>query len=187
MFAAIELPSDVSALLEMSVAPRRTDDWRWVRPETWHVTLGFFEDVDPHRYETLVSNLEDAAARTQPFRIALGPADVFPNADRAKVLYASVIGSVEAGRALATRVRNGASTAGVPVEGGTWIPHVTLARCNRPQNATKMLMALSTLESQPWLVSEVALYQSHMGQGPGGTPRYEVRERMALGGGVRDL
>jgi hypothetical protein len=39
------------------------------------------------------------------------------------------------------------------------------------------------LETASWDVTEIALVQSFLGQGPRGTPRYEARERLALRGG----
>ena len=45
-----------------------------------------------------------------------------------------------------------------------------------------VVQALDTLRTPAWVADEVALVASHLGQGPGGTPRYEARHGWRLGG-----
>ena len=84
-------------------------------------------------------------------------------------------------RRLATGVRAAANKAGAPADGGRFRPHLTLARMNRPVEATRWVRALSAYRSPEFWVTDVALVQSHLGEGPGNRPRYEVLRRFALG------
>ncbi len=84
---------------------------------------------------------------------------------------------------LAGSVRTAAVRAGVPVQGGDFRPHVTVARLGRAAEATRWLRVLSTYEGPAWTPREVSVIASHLGQGPGGTPRHEVIETLPCGGG----
>ena len=51
-------------------------------------------------------------------------------------------------------------------------------------NATAWLRVLDTFASSAWTVSEVALVESFLGEGPRGRARHEIVERLPLGGMV---
>ena len=51
----------------------------------------------------------------------------------------------------------------------------------RPVEATRWLRVLSTYRSRDFPVTEMVLVESHLGQGPGNRPRYEVVQSFALG------
>ncbi|MGA8210758.1 MAG: hypothetical protein WB798_11455, partial [Nocardioidaceae bacterium] len=78
-------------------------------------------------------------------------------------------------------VRAAATKAGAGPQGGRFRAHVTLARCRRPDEATRWLRVLDTYRGPPWQVSQVSLLASHLGEGPGGRPRHEVVEVYPLG------
>ena len=78
-------------------------------------------------------------------------------------------------RAVANRV-------GAQVGGTRFSPHVTLARAaGRPHPAGHLLQSLDTLRTPVWRAERVLLVASYLGQGPRGTPRYEVRHTWAVG------
>ena len=91
----------------------------------------------------------------------------------------------ELGR-LSTGARAAASKSGAPADGATFRPHLTLARMRRPVEATRWLRVLSTYRSRAFEVTEFALVQSHLGQGPGNRPRYDVVQSFELGKEGRD-
>ncbi|MFL6156214.1 MAG: 2'-5' RNA ligase family protein, partial [Marmoricola sp.] len=81
---------------------------------------------------------------------------------------------------LATGCRAAASKAGVAVPGERFRPHLTLARSGRPISATRWLRVLDAYRGPSFQIEDVALVQSHLGEGPRKRPRYEVRETFAL-------
>ncbi|WP_131106099.1 2'-5' RNA ligase family protein [Ornithinimicrobium sufpigmenti] len=85
-------------------------------------------------------------------------------------------------RAWAAATRALASRAGARVDGTRFSPHVTVARvAGRPGPAGHLVQALDTLHTDAWTADEVCLIRSHLGQGPRGTPRYEVLQTWPVG------
>lgn len=174
LFAALMPPADVIADLERFLEPRRDHpDWRWTLPETWHITLAFMEDVDDHHLDRVVEALGELAPRPLQVQVAGGLA--FPNPARARLLGLQVHSDpVDGIDQLAASVRGLCAHAGARVDGETFRAHVTLGRCNQPQQATRWLQLLDTWRSRPWVVRDLALVESHLGEGPGGRPRHET-------------
>jgi 2'-5' RNA ligase len=183
LFTAVIPPADVIDELARWVDPRRDAAWRWADASDWHVTLAFYADVEPWRYEELVERLTSATARTTEFRLGLRGVGCFGSAAKAHVLYAEVDDPRGALPDLGARCHTAATTTGIDVARQKYYPHVTLARRNQPADASRQLRALAELGTAAWDVTEVALVESFLGQGPRGTPRYEIRERFALARG----
>jgi 2'-5' RNA ligase len=186
MFSAVSLPDDVVEELEEFLAPRReAAPFRWTVPEQWHLTLAFMEQVPERSLDDLLDRLTRAGRRRTPFTLSVGGGGAFPGVARAKVLYAGVEGAPEALEELsrlATGARAAAAKAGASVDGAAFRPHLTLARINRPVEATRWLRVLETYRSRPFVVDELVLVASHLGEGPRGRPRYETVASFPLGG-----
>ena len=185
MFAAVLLPQDVVDDLEEFLGPRQeAAEFRWTRPESWHLTLAFMANVPERGLDDLLERLARAGRRRHPLDLAVAGGGAFPNPARAKVLYAGVDGPadhLEELRRLSTGARAAANKAGAPAEGAAFRPHLTLARMRRPVEATKWIRVLSTYRSPTFRVAELALVESHLGQGPGNRPRYDVVATFPLG------
>jgi len=180
LFTAVMPPAHVVDELSRWVDPRRDSEWRWLDASAWHVTLAFYADVEPWRYDALVERLVAGATRTPSFRLSFRGVGCFASAARAHVLYAEVDDPAASLTELAAHCHTAATTSGIEVARQNYHPHVTLARRNRPAEGSRHLRALVELETAAWDVTDIALIQSFLGQGPRGTPRYEVRERLAL-------
>jgi 2'-5' RNA ligase len=185
MFVALRLPDDVVADLEEFLEPRRESaPFRWTRPETWHVTLAFMAAVPERSVDDLVERLTRAGRRRTPVALRLQGGGAFPNPGRAKILYAAVSGepaALEELRRLSVGARAAAGKAGAPADGGPFRAHVTLARMSMPVEATRWLRVLATYCSRDFELAEFALVESHLGEGPGGRPRYDVVHRFPVG------
>lgn len=184
MFVAIVPPEEALEDLGEFLAPRQEADggFRWTVPEQWHVTLAFMPQVNDRSLDDLVARLQRAAARRTPFTVGVAGGGAFPNAARAKVLYAGLdVGDAEELRRLATGARAAAGKAGADAEGGRFHPHLTLARIGRPLDVTKWVRVLDAYRGPAWEAREVRLVESHLGEGPRRRPRYEVVASFALG------
>ena len=189
MFAAVHPPQDVLEELEEFLGPRQgpgqdSAEFRWTRPEGWHLTMAFMADVPDRALDDLHERLTRAARRRTPFTLQLAGGGAFPNPARAKVLYAGVEGSpdaLEELRRLSTGARAAANKAGAPSDGSAFRPHLTLARLRRPVEATRWLRVLSTYRSREFEVTDLDLVESHLGQGPGNRPRYDLVASYPLG------
>jgi 2'-5' RNA ligase len=186
MFAAVVPPAEVVGHLDAFLEARRAAGaFRWAPAEQLHVTVAFFADVPDRKLDDLVERLGRAAARRTAFETAVAGGGGFPNAARARVVWAGLDldeqGHIELSR-LATGARAAANRAGVPVDGQRFRAHVTVARVGRPQDVTSWVRLLDAYRGPAWTVDRLTLVASYLGEGPRGRPRYQPVEEFALKG-----
>jgi 2'-5' RNA ligase len=185
MFAALVPPPEALEDLEEFLAPRReAGAFRWTLPEQLHVTLAFYAEVPERSLDDLVERLGRAGRRRTPFEVAVVGGGAFPNAAKARVLWAGLradsTGEVELPR-LATGARAAASRAGIAVDGQRFRAHLTLARLGRPDEVSSWVRLLDGYAGPTWSVDHLALIASHLGEGPRRRPRYETVAELPLG------
>jgi len=171
---------DLDAFLEVR---RDAASFRWTLPEQWHLTLAFMGTFPERRLDDLVERLGRAAHRRTPFELAFAGGGAFPNAARAKVLWVDVRADDDARTELdrlATGARAAATKAGGEVDGGRFHAHLTLARLGRPDEVSNWVRLLEAYAGPAWTVDELALIESHLGEGPRRRPRYEVLDTFPL-------
>ena len=186
MFVAVVPPQEAVDHLEGFLEPRRAAAaFRWATPEQLHVTLAFLATVEDRHLDELVERLGRAAARRTGFETRVAGGGAFPDAGRARVVWAGLEldeqGRTELDR-MATGARAAASRTGIPVEGKRFRPHITLARLGRPEEVSNWVRLLDAYAGPPWTVDRLTLVASYLGEGPRGRPRYEVVEELGLGG-----
>jgi 2'-5' RNA ligase len=184
MFVAVVPPAEVVDHLDAFLEVRReTAAFRWASVEQFHVTLAFLAEVPDRSFDDLVARLGRAALRRHAFAATVAGGGAFPNAGRARVLWAGVDldddGRTEIAR-MATGARAAAIRAGVPVDGQRFRPHLTLARLGHPQEVTPWVRLLDAYRGPTWTVDRMTLVASYLGEGPRNRPRYEVVEEFAL-------
>jgi 2'-5' RNA ligase len=185
MFVALVPPEGALEHLDEFLEPRRgSADFRWSVRDQLHVTLAFLAEVPDRAHDDLLDRLERAARRRTPFTTAVVGGGAFPNAARARVLWAGLelgeTARVEMSR-LATGARSAAVKAGVAVDGARFKPHVTVARLKRPAEATSWVRLLDGYRGPSWTVEEIRLVASYLGQGPRHRPRHEIVAAFPLG------
>ena len=67
------------------------------------------------------------------------------------------------------------------VDGQRFRPHLTIARLRRAGDTTNWVRVLETYTGPEWPVLEAAVIAFHLGEGPGGRPRYETLAEIPLG------
>lgn len=186
-FAAI-VPSEVAhADLEAFVEPRREVEsvLRWTPAHLWHVTLAFVADVPEDALDDLVDAVAAVAASAAPIPLRIEGAGAFPDAAAARVVWAGISSTTPGCLAdlerLALRTRTAAGRAGLAPAGGTYRPHLTLARSRRPFEATRWLRAMDVYVGPSWTADEVTVFVSRGHRG--GRPFYEAEAICPLGGG----
>jgi 2'-5' RNA ligase len=150
LFAALVPPPEALEHLDGFLDVRRdAGELRWVQADQVHVTLAFFEQVPDRTLDDLVERLGRAAARRSSFEAALAGGGAFPNAARAKVVWAGLDldgpGRTELDR-LATGCRAAANRAGIAVEGARFRPHLTVARTRHPHDVSRWVRLLDAYE-----------------------------------------
>ena len=136
MFVAVLPPPEALVDLAEFLGPRREAEpgFRWTVEDQWHITLAFMAQVADRHLDDLLARLERAAARRTAFDLTVLGGGAFPNAGRAKVLYAGLDAGAhrEELTRLATGARAAGNKAGADADGGRFHPHLTLARIGRP-------------------------------------------------------
>ena len=184
MFVALVPPDEAVEDLEEFLAPRReAGAFRWARPEQFHVTLAFLAEVTDRQLDDLLERLARAGKRRTPFPTRITGGGAFPNAGRARVLWAGLDLDEQARtelKRLATGARAAASKAGIAVDGQRFKPHVTVARLGRPAEVSKWVRLLDAYRGPSWSADRMTLVASYLGEGPGGRPRYETVAEVEL-------
>jgi 2'-5' RNA ligase len=182
MFVAVIPPDEVLEDLEDFVSPRRGEvPFRWTEPEQWHLTLAFSRDVPDRAYDDLLDRLVRAVAKRKPVEARIIGGGAFPDVARAKIVYAGIDSDLEELGRMASCARTAVATSGAEVDGQRFTPHLTLARINRPVEATRFVQLLDAYAGPAWTVHELSLVASHLGEGPRNRARHEVLETFSLG------
>jgi 2'-5' RNA ligase len=170
LFSAIELPDEVRADLADQLAGVRGcgPGLRWVPPERWHITLGFYGDRDDTDRRTAWFREQAAAQRS--CQVRLQAAGWFPG-----VLWVGVHTTDPALRALAGALTD------PPDDQPDFVPHITVARWRRGVYGNELsraaVVVLDRYRGRWWPTSEVVLFRSDLT--PEG-PVYTPVDRMAL-------
>jgi 2'-5' RNA ligase len=98
---------------------------RWVKAESFHVTLKFIGEQKPEQVEEIKREL--ATVRAQPFEISFRGQGFFPNARSPRVFWLGIAAGEQLPQ-LATAVDQAVARTGVPRETNDYSPHLTLAR-----------------------------------------------------------
>lgn len=184
MFVAVAPSASAIEHLDEFLEPRRqAADFRWSTAEQFHVTLAFLESVEEYRIDALLEELEVAAKRRRTFAARIAGGGAFPDASRARVVYAGL----DLGAAAATEIdrlavgcRTAVTRTGIDVDGQRFRPHITLARLGRPADVTDWVRLLDTYAGPDWVADRVSLVASYLGEGPRGRPRYETLAELPL-------
>jgi 2'-5' RNA ligase len=160
------------------------------KPESWHLTLAFFGEVDADFVEKFSEAVSPAAFETVPGELQAGPAVVFPERGRPRVLGVGFAPSpgVESISRLAGAAEEAAERLGWKGEDRPFHPHVTFARIRDPWPATAVDEYRSDVEAWPfptWLARSCVLFESRLE--PSGAVHTPLREWTFQGGprGVR--
>lgn len=186
LFVALVPPDEAVDHLDAFLDVRReAAAYRWASREQFHVTLAFLAEVEERRLDELGERLERAARKRTAFETAIRGGGAFPNAGRARVLWAGLDldehGRTELDR-LATGCRAAANRAGIEVDGQRFRPHVTIARLGHPTEVSNWVRLLDGYAGPRWPADRITLVASYLGEGPRGRPRYVHVQDFTLAG-----
>ncbi len=177
LFAAVWPTEEVRAAISATVLRMRKEpaaaDWRWVRPEHWHVTVAFYGTVTESQLPELIRRLELAGRRRSRFELELGHPGHFGD----RVVWLGLDGDRDALRRLAEGAAAAGRRAGVELDSRRFRPHLTLARSRHGGDAARLLTV--AVPALSWPVDTFALVQSRTG------PRvqYDALAEFGLSGG----
>ena len=152
------------------------DEVRWVREETFHVTLRFLGDIDCGQIAHLAGCVREQTAALSPFRLRLGGARLFPSKRRPQAVVLDVEPE-EPLSELAAAVERGVVAAGFEPEPRPFNAHLTLGRIRKKRFPLVTGDVTSSGESCP--VNEAVLFKSELYSSGA---HYTPIERAPLGG-----
>jgi RNA 2',3'-cyclic 3'-phosphodiesterase len=158
------------AVADLSAWLVREGELRWLPTETWHVTLGFYGDLDDQ--DSRVRWLRERLGELDAPRLRLSGAGSFPG-----VLWIGVTAvDDDSERALLAIAR----AVGAGNDGLEFRPHVTVARARRGRGGPplgKFVELFAGYDGPVWTAEELVLFRSERGAAG---PRYTAVERFRL-------
>jgi 2'-5' RNA ligase len=149
-----------------------TGDWRWTRPEQWHVTLNFLGEVADGRVPGLIAVLDGLASHA-PLPLTATGWEGFPRSQRAHVLVRDVTLTEPLRRVQAHSAAMVAPWLARP-EKKNYKPHITLGRSRQGMPITDLVVP-----PLDWVATDVHLIESRLS--PSGSS-YVILATVALGG-----
>jgi RNA 2',3'-cyclic 3'-phosphodiesterase len=160
LFVAVEVPEDVRVGLAGAVAPvrERYPKARWVPTQNQHVTVKFFGTTYP-RLVGWVTETAATVARNHPsFATSVKGLGAFPNARRARVLWAGLDDGRQRLERLAASLDEAFAREFRP-EKRAFTPHLTVARFDPPVGLEPLGVRF---ESEPFEIHRIVLFRSHL-------------------------
>jgi len=161
LFAAIEVPEDVRLSVADAVAPvrERFPKARWVPTENQHVTVKFLGSTWPRLVEWVTASVREVASSSEPFETRVDGLGAFPNARRARVLWAGLDDHGSSFAQIAARLDHALAREFEP-ENRPFTPHLTAARFEPPV----ALGDVPSVVTAGFAVDRIVLFRSHLGR-----------------------
>ncbi len=127
VFVGLDIPDEIRNRLARYMDGLRgfAPDVRWVRPESFHVTLKFIGEQKPEQVEAIRRELTTVNAA--PFDVAFRGHGFFPGPRNPRVFWVGIHAD-ESLPNLAVAIDGAVSRTGVPRERNAYQPHLTLSR-----------------------------------------------------------
>lgn len=194
LFAAITPPVSARDHLDSAledIRARAGQSLRWTPRANWHITLSFYGAQPAGSIDEIRDFLSSVAAAHSPLPIRLAGAGSF----QSNRLWIGVGGATDGLRGVMSatmlddnlRERHRAHLSVATMSGAAGHrgnkrarkdPHAWAAGVPRIEHFVR---ALSVYSGPDFTVDEFALFESRLGEGPGGAPAYDVLARFPLG------
>ena len=177
LFVAINLPADLRekiSTVTQTLADTKADV-RWVSSDNLHVTLKFLGEVPADRTDELLSRVVNAAAQVPAFPLEIEGIGRIPEKGEARVIMSRVISPDQRITKLHRLVDSAAGGMGLPLDTRVYAPHLTLGRVSSNHGLNRLLRLLEKHDLDffgSFTVERVTLYESLLGAGERGSPRY---------------
>jgi 2'-5' RNA ligase len=165
-FFAINIPektramvSDLQSHLQNACPPHTL---RWVKPQSFHITLQFIGELDLATSPALLEATRIQLQNISPFDLALGPLELFPTIRRPK-LISLAIEPEDALASLAGAIAKAMETAQYPIQLRPFRGHLTLGHFTfNTRKHPFVLPKIPALPQPTMQVSEVVLFHSQL-------------------------
>jgi 2'-5' RNA ligase len=160
LFAAVEIPEEIRGALAEAVKPvrERFPKARWVPIQNQHVTVKFLGSTYPRLVDWVTGSISTVTGHHAPFPTRVEGLGAFPNAHRARVLWAGLHDGDGRLERLAAALDEAFAREFAPEKRG-FTPHLTVARFNPPVGLGPLELAF---ESEPFEIDRIVLFRSHL-------------------------
>jgi 2'-5' RNA ligase len=140
---------------------------RWVRPQQAHLTLRFLGDIAPDTVPELETAITRASQGLGAFQLHAEGVGCFPHTRNPRVIWMGINGELERLHALQERIERQVGPLCKYSEGGSFHPHLTLARVKTTKRQEAQLIG-SIIESatvaqlDDWTVQGTVLMRSEL-------------------------
>ena len=178
LFIAVELPDEVQQELagvqkQLQTAPAV----RWTKPHQIHLTLQFLGNTPAEQVAPLSQALQETVGTVAGFNLLLAKIGAFPNAHRARIIWAGIATGKESLQQLYQAVINATQSLGFEPEKRAFKPHLTIGRVQKwatPRDLSGIAKTLRQTEVgsiAAFPVNQIALIKSELKpSGPVYTP-----------------
>jgi 2'-5' RNA ligase len=162
----------------------QTDDFikgKWVEPQNYHMTFQFIGEVPEEKLMDIIKGVQEVSQRNKPIRVKYRSLGVFPDIDKARVLWIGVSEGADRLKALAKDVSNTNKKYGIKSDGKPFYPHVTICRI-KEYDKKKLKNILKNYEKYNFgedLVDRISIIRSSL---TSIGPIYSVLEEFYLNG-----
>jgi 2'-5' RNA ligase len=160
LFVAVEAPEPVRTALADAVAHvrERFPKARWVPTENQHVTMKFLGATYPRLVEWVTETVSRVAGEHRAVRTCVEGLGAFPNARRARVLWAGLDDADGRLERLAASLDEALAREFKP-EKRAFTPHLTVARFDPPVSLDPSEILY---RSEPFEIERFVLFRSHL-------------------------
>jgi len=132
-FISVKMPPEaIERLREAQDRLRAAErEWKWVNPESFHITLKFLGDVELGNLAGVWESVRARIAGCAAFTMVLHGLGVFPDLERPRVAWAGIDRGAAEITGLAERVEAACESAGFPRERRPFAAHLTLGRARQ--------------------------------------------------------
>jgi len=180
-FLAIELPGpilrkigEVQGGLKSSHA-----DVRWTSPETIHLTLKFFGNIEESRIDPIFKSIKEPIRSTPPFSLKVRGVGAFPHLKNPRVIWIGLVDEREALPSLQKQIETYLEKVGFQPEDRPFRPHLTLGRMKSSRGKEELAGSMERYREEEFgdfEVEKVVLFKSDLRpSGPIYTPLRELR------------
>jgi len=143
-FVAVKIPEAAAARVREAEDRLRAaqPSWKWVNPDTFHLTLKFLGEVDRDRLGELWSAITASLEGKRSFVMTLKGLGAFPNARSPRVAWAGIQAGAEELSELAEAVEAACERLGFEREQRPFAAHLTLGRARRGQTKSQVGQAI---------------------------------------------
>jgi 2'-5' RNA ligase len=153
---------------------------KWVFPADYHITLKFLGSVVNEAQAQIKPAIQQIIAFQAPFSLTLKGLDTFGTKSSPRILWSGVSGQLDTLSLLQKNIDRSMESLGFVAENRPYKPHLTLAKDYAGRTKFDPASLAQAVHHQPenltWTVSEIVLYQTHLGK----KPMYEAIETFPI-------